>query len=164
MKRHSTLPLPAHRHLPGSGGAADMVPLDAAKGDDANAFRYGADLFNHGYFWEAHEVWEAVWLASPPNSRRRQGVHSLIQMANACLKLAMGRCNAFRRLAAEVESLAPGPDLEVEGLDVAAACRQFSGFVAGVPDAGEAIERPERRAGFPVISLAHDQARNGAAR
>ncbi|MER9007639.1 DUF309 domain-containing protein [Mesorhizobium sp. M0862] len=24
-------------------------------------FRWGIDLFNHGYYWEAHEAWEPLW-------------------------------------------------------------------------------------------------------
>ena len=24
---------------------------------------YGIDLFNHGFYWEAHEAWEGLWIA-----------------------------------------------------------------------------------------------------
>ncbi len=24
-------------------------------------YLWGIDLFNHGYYWEAHEVWEGLW-------------------------------------------------------------------------------------------------------
>ncbi|TGQ49534.1 DUF309 domain-containing protein, partial [Mesorhizobium sp. M1C.F.Ca.ET.210.01.1.1] len=27
-------------------------------------FRWGIDLFNHGYYWEAHEAWEPLWHAA----------------------------------------------------------------------------------------------------
>ena len=35
--------------------------LAAWQGD--TAYRYGARLYVEGFFWEAHEVWEAVWKA-----------------------------------------------------------------------------------------------------
>ena len=88
MTRYSSLPLLARPHVPGSGSEPDRAPLEVAKADE-QAFRYGVDLYNRGFFWEAHEVWEAVWLAAPPNSGRRQGVRALIQMANAVLKRDM---------------------------------------------------------------------------
>jgi hypothetical protein len=137
MKRHSQLPLPARAHVPGSGSVPDLAPLMTAKAHP-EAFAYGVDLFNGGCFWEAHEVWEAVWLAAPPNSRRRQGLRALIQMANACLKRAMGKPKAFSRLAGEVVSLALDADLGDEGLDlkaVAAAFAAFAGQASG--DSGE---------------------------
>jgi len=111
--------------VPGSGSAPDRAPLEVAKAD-AQAFRYGVDLFNHGFFWEAHEVWEAVWLEATPNSGRRQGVRALIQMANALLKRDMKKPNACRRLADEVARLALDADLSGEGLDIAALAARFA--------------------------------------
>ena len=111
--------------MPGSGSEPDRAPLEVAKAD-AQAFRYGVDLFNHGFFWEAHEVWEAVWLAAPPNSGRRQGVRALIQMANALLKRHMQKPRACRRLADEVARLALDADLLDEGLDIAALAARFA--------------------------------------
>ena len=103
------LPLPRRPHLPGSGSAPDREPLERAKAlvppafpdgvpaDDA-AFRYGLRLHEAGFFWEAHEVWEAVWKAAPKNGRDRLILRGLIQLANAQLKLKMGRPAAALRL------------------------------------------------------------------
>ena len=74
---------PPLAHLPGTGTEPDRAPLEAAKalvpqrvtaaGWEADeAYRYGAALCLNGYFWEAHEVWEAVWLACAPNGRERR--------------------------------------------------------------------------------------------
>jgi hypothetical protein len=38
------------------------VAVEAALGSDV--FRWGIDLFNHGYYWEAHEAWEPLWHAA----------------------------------------------------------------------------------------------------
>ena len=116
------LPLPTAPHRPGSGSAPDMAPLERAKDSapartdpeawrENTAYRYGWHLFDEGFYWEAHEVWEAVWLACRPNSRERLVLQALIQLANARLKAAMGQPRAVRRLAAEVERLLAEPGL-----------------------------------------------------
>jgi hypothetical protein len=116
MRRVADLPLPEQPHVPGSGSSPDMAPLEAAKAlappqtcvnawQDNRAYLYGHDLLEAGFFWEAHEVWEAVWLNCPPNSVERVLLRMLIQQANARLKLVMGRRNAAGRLATEVEAL-----------------------------------------------------------
>ncbi|MEJ0052075.1 MAG: DUF309 domain-containing protein [Methylovirgula sp.] len=28
---------------------------------NSDVFLWGLDLFNHGYYWEAHEAWEGLW-------------------------------------------------------------------------------------------------------
>lgn len=116
MRRLPDLALPGHAHVPGSGSTPDMAPLEAAKAlapsvmrhedwQDNAAYLYGHDLLDAGFFWEAHEVWEAVWLNCPPNSAEKLLLRMLIQQANTRLKLVMGRRNAAERLAAEVEAL-----------------------------------------------------------
>lgn len=55
-----------------------------------------------GFFWEAHEVLEPVWMALPQGSAERELVQALIQLANACLKREMGRPRAVLRLCAMV--------------------------------------------------------------
>ncbi len=63
-------------------------------------YLYGLKLYDAGFYWEAHEVWEPVWIRSPGNSRERLLVQGLIQLANACLKVVMGRPEAAARLLA----------------------------------------------------------------
>jgi hypothetical protein len=36
-----------------------LVAAEAPLGSDV--FLWGLDLFNHGYYWEAHEAWEGLW-------------------------------------------------------------------------------------------------------
>ncbi len=108
--------LPSRAHVPGSGSKPDLVPLEQAKAlapavtqaetwHDNVPYLYGHDLMQTGYYWEAHEVWEAVWLASPANSPERLLLQALIQKANARLKSRMHRENASARLLAQVEAL-----------------------------------------------------------
>lgn len=107
---------PAWAHVPGLTATADSGPLVAAKAfvperfrgpprADHPALRYGRLLCDAGFYWEAHEVLEAVWMATPHNSRDRLALRAIIQLANAGLKLRMGRPNAAKRLLAEVRTL-----------------------------------------------------------
>jgi len=114
--RYTEIELPHWRCLPAHVAAADQARLKPVVASvparlglqevpDSAAFRFGIDLFNSGFFWEAHEVWEPVWMALPPNSAERTACRSLIQGANACLKLRYGWNNAFSKLVREVERL-----------------------------------------------------------
>ncbi len=62
------------------------------------AWRIGLDLLREGFFWEAHEVLEPVWMACPPNSAEKLLAQAVIQFANAALKRVMDRPAAAQRL------------------------------------------------------------------
>lgn len=36
---------------------------DPTAWQDCHDYLYGIDLFNHGFYWEAHEAWEGLWVA-----------------------------------------------------------------------------------------------------
>lgn len=57
------------------------------------------------YYWEAHEVWEAVWQVTGANSPERLLLQALIQGANAQLKRKMGRSGAAGKLDIQMEKL-----------------------------------------------------------
>ncbi len=80
-----------------SANKADAVTKEAAGGNNL-PWVYGIRLFNEGFYWEAHEVWEAVWMNAPPNSREKHFVQGLIHFANGLLKIRMDRPAAARRL------------------------------------------------------------------
>ena len=109
------LDLPRWAYLPGKTPEPDRAPLEHAKalvpkayenGVDPRdpAFRYGLALHDAGFFWEAHEVWEAVWKAAPKNGCDRLVLRALIQLANAKLKLRMSRARAAARLVEEARA------------------------------------------------------------
>ena len=110
---------PAYAHVPGrtprhAAGAFDglcaTVPADPSVADafGCDAWRAGVQFWQRGYFWEAHEVWEAVWMALEAGSDARQLVRGMIQLANAELKVQMERPHAVLRLCAIAEAeLAP---------------------------------------------------------
>lgn len=126
MSRAVDIPLPARAHVPGSGSKPDMAPLELAKslappetlaGDwqDNAAYLYGHRLLEAGFFWEAHEVWEAVWMNCRPNSTEKVLLKALIQQANARLKRKMGKQNAASRLDSMVETLRQEVCMRLDG-------------------------------------------------
>ena len=68
------------------------------------AYLFGFACLVRGYYWEAHEVWEPVWMRAAPNSRERHLLRGLIQLANALLKNAVERPNAAARLRLEADA------------------------------------------------------------
>ena len=134
MKRDATYGWrPPFPYTPGRTPRHDEALFDPLKDDlspDAltasTAWGYGWAFLRDGYFWEAHEMFEAVWMACPPNTAEKLLVQSLIQHANAGLKRRMGRETAADRLSAEAERLAGealrragGPVLGVGDLELA---------------------------------------------
>lgn len=89
------------RHPEGAFDAIRNTALAGMSADDlatSEAFVEGLRYLREGFFWEAHEVLEPVWMALPPNAIARAVLQGLIQLANARLKVAMGKPNAARRL------------------------------------------------------------------
>ena len=95
--RYSTRPLPPTAYVPGISPRTDRpaeppartaVDLaDLAVHDD---FRFGVDLFNHGFPWEAHEAWEPLWFVAPRDRPERALLHGLIHAAAAVVKARAG--------------------------------------------------------------------------
>ena len=95
--------LPERPYLPGMTPRPAEAQFDGLKRvseplHDSPAWLAGWRFFEAGYYWEAHEVWEAVWMAAPANSAERHLVQGVIQLANAGLKRRMGRAQAAARL------------------------------------------------------------------
>ena len=119
---------PTHAHWPGHNARHPENLFDRVKSSvipgstsdqlaDCSAFRHGLAYLDKGFFWEAHEVFEPVWMALEDGSVERRFVQGLIQFANARLKLAMGRPKAARRLTAMARALLPDTQMMM-GVDV----------------------------------------------
>ncbi len=109
---------PSHAYVPGKNERhredafaelrATVVPgHDSAQLASCKAFLAGLQFLHTGYYWEAHEVLEPVWMALPGGSTERRFVQGLIQLANGRLKLLMGRPRAALRLIGQVRGLVP---------------------------------------------------------
>ncbi len=139
-------PLPPYAFAPGSGlphpinhpnghshgrdQPPKWLPPSAWRQDET--YLYGVDLYNHAYFWEAHEAWEGLWRqAAAPN--QKAFLKGLIQCAAACLHLRIGRVRSFRRVAARgLRGLAAAGEAEAKlmGLELTDFVREWTFFVA----------------------------------
>ncbi len=75
--------------------------LPADKWMQNEPYLYGIDLFNHGYWWEAHEAWESVWLTTQKTDLMGVFLQGLIQFSAALLKLSEGSKKGFDNLLKE---------------------------------------------------------------
>lgn len=76
---------------------AGMTPDELAKSPAWAAALYWA---RRGYYWEAHEMAEALWSVLPEAAPERDFLRAFIQMVNAGLKRRMGRPKAAARICA----------------------------------------------------------------
>jgi hypothetical protein len=75
---------------------ATVEPIDPEKWRENRAYLRGLDLFNHGYYWEAHEVWESLWHACGRQGATAGFLKGLIQLAAAGVKVREGRLAGVR--------------------------------------------------------------------
>jgi hypothetical protein len=105
-------------------------------------YLYGCDLYNHGYWWEAHATWEQRWRLCDRRSPEGRFLKGLIQASTVHLLRETGKLRAARTVAQRAErNLAfvlktIGHD-RFRGLDVAAWLDQLRRCVADLQ------ERPE---------------------
>jgi uncharacterized protein len=94
--------------------------------DDTEKFERGVTDFNAGRFFEAHEVWEELWLSAPePEKTFLQG---LIQIAAAFHHHGRGNaCGRQSLLTAGIAKLAACPD-EFRGTAIAKLRREVEAW------------------------------------
>ncbi len=74
------------------------TPFDPREWPTSTDYLYGVDLFNYCYWWEAHEVWEGIWVAVGRQTPMGQFMQGLIQIAVAHLKRFQGLSGPAHRL------------------------------------------------------------------
>jgi hypothetical protein len=135
----NSLPLPQWAYVPGEMAEddADHDTLWKAKSLVPSRFRdyvparhpalrYGIALNERGYFWESQEVLEAVWAAAPQGGRERILLRACILVANANLRLRIGKPHAAFRLLGEAMQ-------ELQALKARKATAAGDGFADGFP-------------------------------
>lgn len=80
-------PLPALRFVPGQGQLHPRKAGTLIEIADDVALVVGLDLFFAGYFWEAHEAWEGLWMARGRAGPPADAVRGLIKIAAAGVKV-----------------------------------------------------------------------------
>ena len=108
------LPLPPYSYVPGGShphpnrdprghrfGRSDddfglPPPADSAHALTCLPWLHVLDLFNHGYYWEAHEALEAWWRVLDPADARHPLFHGILRLAAAGVKMREGRREGVR--------------------------------------------------------------------
>lgn len=108
------LPLPDYRYVPGQMQKDEhrrdipkikTINISPKKWFENEAYIYGIDLFNHDYFYEAHEVWEALWMKVDRETVQGKFLKGLIQLAASRLKILMGETKPAERLSLKAREL-----------------------------------------------------------
>jgi hypothetical protein len=157
-------PLPPYSYVPGGpwphpnsspqghsfGSTASRVATASeVSGATSPRFLRGVSLFNAGYYWEAHEVWEGLWHACGRHGVMADVVKALIKLAAAGVKVREGHEHGVRvhaRRASELFASAQNAGASHQlGLNLdewAARCREIAALPPKDPGpAGCAVVR-----------------------
>jgi hypothetical protein len=143
--RYTSTPLPAYRYLPGRSPHPRRDPAGHSYGTPEpkaaawtpeqwprlSHWLFGVDLFNHTYWWEAHEQHEALWHAAGRTSEHARFVRGLIKVAAACLNFELGKNDVARAQALAGTAALLASPLTADGTYMGADVR---GFAIGVSD------------------------------
>lgn len=113
IPRYTDIPLPGYRHLPfknphpfldkdGHSYSEKMLPPDSFGPENwqqCKDYLYSIDLFNHGYWWEAHERLKHICISAGRESITGKFTQGLIQVSAALLKFYMEETGAAETLA-----------------------------------------------------------------
>ena len=105
------IPFPGYAFVPGrhphpvtdsrgpSFGHSQIMPepLDSQFPGNSIEFLTAVDLFNAGFYWEAHETWEGLWVAAGRKGLLADFLKSLIKLAAAGVKAREGQINGVQR-------------------------------------------------------------------
>lgn len=115
FNRYTDLPWPAYRFIPGRhphphsypDGHSSLPPgqspppvtyKSAEQWRESVDYLFACDLYNHGYWWEAHETWEGLWQLTDKSKVQGRFLQTLIQVAACHLKLHMGKLGGVDNL------------------------------------------------------------------
>lgn len=105
------LPFPAYAFVPGKhphpvsdplGHSFGMTrsisePLDPQHPESSVLFLHAIDLFNGGFYWEAHEAWEELWISAGRAGELANFLKGLIKLSAAGVKSREGQCVGVER-------------------------------------------------------------------
>ncbi len=106
--------------------AARPEPLEPQRWQRSRHYLRGVDLFNAGFYWEAHETWEALWHAAGRTGTTADFLKGLIKLTAAGVKVRQGMPRGVAAHAAgaadlfrQTESALGGGDVRYCGLRLA---------------------------------------------
>ena len=122
--RYSSQDFPPYRYVPGLHPHPTNSPEGHSYGEEDEEhekwnsslwrknddYLFGIDLYNYHYYWEAHEAWEGLWIASIRNSSEHRFLQGLIKCGAALLKIRMAKY--------EIQDLVGARNLSKSGIEL----------------------------------------------
>jgi len=151
--------LPSYTYVPG------LTPRPHLNGTDNWTFQdrmtQGTLLFNHGYYWEAHEIWEGAWITAGRRGVPADFIKALIKMAASGVKMLERNEQGVQRHAARALELLTqvieAPSAGVPAVDTVRALQEFARHL--VEQGRIATETERQRActgGVPLLGTLPD--------
>ena len=143
IERYTDRPFPPYRHLPfqnahpfldeyGHSFGEKLSPPDSFTLDNwqhCSDYLYCIDLFNYGFWWEAHERLKHLCIAAGRESEMGQFIQGLIQVSAAVLKHFMQEEQGAETLAKLGLGNLQKPTGIYLGIDIAAFVAQVKEFL-----------------------------------
>lgn len=133
------------------------IDLDQDRWLVSRTCQRACELFAAGYYWEAHEVWEALWKRLPEDSVQRRLVQGWIKLAAAGVKCLEGNSNGavrHARRAAELLGEASGdPSSSAQLRELASRWKEVAQGIQASPPVQSAPgdgSHPAPLPGFPA--------------
>jgi predicted metal-dependent hydrolase len=99
---HPTRDPAGHSYGAAPPAVEPILPADWLR---SHEYLWACELFNRGYYWEAHEAWESLWHAAGRTGPTAELLQGLIKLAAAGVKVREGRAAGVRRHAARAIEL-----------------------------------------------------------
>jgi Domain of unknown function (DUF309) len=93
------------RDFTGHSHHVEPIPVAAEASLGSDAFLWGLDLFNHGYYREAHEAWEGLWQVADRDGTLRTLFKGLNLLSAAGVKIRERKNAAAARHAMRAAAL-----------------------------------------------------------
>lgn len=115
--------VPGHGVRPQAEPGPAPAPLDPADYTACAPYLHGLALFDRGYYWEAHEILESLWIAAGRVGATAELLRGLIQLAAAGVKVRQGKGEGAVALAARAkghfsQARASWPTSSIAGLEL----------------------------------------------
>lgn len=107
--RLTTKPFPPYIFIPGknphpkkAGGHMEGMPdpvvpqLEPDHPEKSETLRFSIDLYNHGYFWESHVYFEALWNAHGRHGKIADFLKAMIKLGAGGVKIQLGEMKNAR--------------------------------------------------------------------
>jgi len=157
------LPLPPYTYVP------NVVPHPISDADghmyrvadtykqwtDERVFGWGVHLFDAGYYWEAHEAWEHLWLKLGRTTRDAMVLKGLIKLAACGVKCLERNTNgAMRHASRAAQLLDSHTDSAILNAAIITSAREIAMAAARKPPLPEHVSdgRPHVLIGFVPLN------------